>query len=75
MAAKEKTYQELKTELDELLDWFESSDVDVDEATKKYEQASNLLVELEKKLSEAELIVKKLATHSTPAKPAQMRSI
>ena len=61
MAAKEKTYQELKTELDELLDWFESSDVDVDEATKKYEQASKLLVELEEKLKSAELIVKKLS--------------
>lgn len=61
MAAKENTYQELKTELDELLDWFESSDVDVDEATKKYEQASKLLVELEEKLKSAELIVKKLS--------------
>jgi exodeoxyribonuclease VII small subunit len=61
MAAKEKTYQELKTELDELLDWFESSDVDVDEATKKYEQASRLFAELEQKLKSAELIVKKLS--------------
>lgn len=61
MADKEKTYTELKDELDNLLDWFESSDVDVDEALVKYDQAAKLISELEKKLSEAELIVKKLA--------------
>lgn len=61
MSEKEKSYTELKEELDNLLDWFESSEVDVDEALKKYEQASKLLAELEKKLSEAELVVKKLS--------------
>ncbi len=61
MAAKEKTYTQLKNELDELLDWFETSDVDVDEALKKYDEAAKLIAELEKKLSTAELVVKKLA--------------
>lgn len=62
MAVHEKTYTELKDELDALLDWFESSDVDVDEALVKYDQAAKLIAELEKKLAAAELIVKKLTS-------------
>ncbi|MEK7472140.1 MAG: exodeoxyribonuclease VII small subunit [Patescibacteria group bacterium] len=61
MPAREKTYTELKDELDALLDWFESSDVDVDEALVKYDQAAKLITELEKKLADAELVVKKLS--------------
>lgn len=60
MATTEKTYTELKDELDSLLDWFESSEVDVDEALVKYDQAAKLIAELEKKLTDAELVVKKL---------------
>lgn len=56
-----KSYQELKAELDETLEWFNSPDIDVEKATEKYEKASALLTELEQLLNNAELSVKKLA--------------
>lgn len=61
MPEKKKTYQQLKTELDEVLEWFDSGDIDIEEAVEKYEKANKLLKELEKLLSEAELSIKKLA--------------
>lgn len=57
---KSKTYKELKSELDEIMQWFESDDVDVDKAIVKYEQGIKLVKELEAYLKTAENSVKKI---------------
>jgi len=40
-------YKKTKAELDEILAWFENSDVSLDEALDKYKMAEDLLKELE----------------------------
>lgn len=60
MAETKKSYRQLSQELDELLAWFESGEVDVDEALAKYEQALNMLARMEKHLKTAENKVKKI---------------
>jgi exodeoxyribonuclease VII small subunit len=42
--------------------WFESGDTDIDEAVKKYEEATKLLDEMEKYLKTAENKIKKITT-------------
>jgi exodeoxyribonuclease VII small subunit len=59
--AKEKTTTELQAELDELLAWFESDKVDIDEAVKKYEQGLKLVAELQQRLKSAENTIKKIS--------------
>lgn len=58
---KEPNYQDLKKQLDELTAWFESDDIDVDEAIKKYQQAVDTIKKMEKLLDQAELSVKKIS--------------
>lgn len=53
-------YQQLRSELDELLAWFESDQLDLDQAVKKYERAMVLIAELEAYLKNAENQVTKL---------------
>lgn len=53
-AEKTRNYHDLKTELDELMAWFDNRDVDPEEAIEKFEKGQMLLAELEKKLTEAE---------------------
>lgn len=55
-----RTYRQIKAELDEVLLWFESDDIDIDEAIKKYEVAMKLTKELEEYLKDAENSIKKL---------------
>jgi len=55
-----KTTSELQTELDELLMWFESDQVDIDEAVTKYEHGLKLVAELQKRLKNAENTIKKI---------------
>jgi exodeoxyribonuclease VII small subunit len=50
MAAKTKTYQEMKRELDDIIARLESDDVDVDEAAKLHEQGQKLAGQIEKYL-------------------------
>jgi len=54
------TYQELKTELDKLLDELQSDDISVEDAMKHYERGMELIKELEKHLSNAENKITKL---------------
>jgi len=61
MAAKAKTYAQLAGELQAIIDWFESDDVDLDEAVQKYQAANKLVEELEKYLKTAENHIKKVA--------------
>lgn len=57
---KKVSYIKLRQELDELLNWFDQEDLDVDEAIVKYEQAIKLTDELEKYLKTAENKIKKI---------------
>ena len=57
-----KTYQQLNEELTKLLDWFEGDRVNLDEASAKYEQAVELIQQMEKYLATAENKIKKIST-------------
>lgn len=63
MAAKKETksYTELLSELQSVLDWFQASEVSVDQASAKYKQGMQLIEELEAKLSVAESEIVQLA--------------
>jgi len=58
---KPKTYQQMADELNSLIEWFESDSVNWDEAVGKYEQAMELLAQMENFLKAAENKVKKIA--------------
>ncbi len=51
----------MSEQLNEILLWFESEEVDLDEAVKKYEQAQKLIDEMEKYLKTAENKIRKIA--------------
>lgn len=55
-----KTYKQLRQELDEILRWFEGDDIDIEEALKKHHQALELITQLEKMLKSAELKITKV---------------
>lgn len=61
MAEAKKSYRKMNEDLAEILAWFESEQVDLDEAVTKYEQAVKLLNEMESYLKTAENKVKKIA--------------
>ncbi len=52
--ATAKTYKSLRKQLDELLEWFEQEDIDIDEAIAKYKEAIHAAKQLEDYLSTAE---------------------
>lgn len=64
MTTKEnkRDYQKMNTELAEIIEWFESGKVNLDEAVVKYEQALVLIAEIEKYLKTAENKIKKIST-------------
>lgn len=51
---------ELQVELDSIIEWFGSDDVDIDEAEAKYERGLELVRELKKRLQDKGNTVKKL---------------
>lgn len=54
MSAKSnQSIQEKMKQLEELVEWFESDDVDIDEALKNYEKAMKLASELENEIKSA----------------------
>jgi exodeoxyribonuclease VII small subunit len=53
-------YQKTKTELDELLAWFQSGEVSIDEAIAKYKRGEELLRQLEKYLNDSKIKVEKI---------------
>ncbi len=55
-----ETYAKLRSQLDDLIAWFDQENIDVDEAILKYEQAIKLTKELEKYLKSAENKIKKI---------------
>jgi exodeoxyribonuclease VII small subunit len=62
MAQKKlKTYQEMADELSQLVDWFENESLNLDEAVAKYEQAMQLLDDMEAYIKTAQNKIKKIA--------------
>lgn len=56
---KKRTYADMKAELQEILDWFESDSVEVDTAIEKHAAAEELIKEMEAYLKSAEKSLKK----------------
>jgi exodeoxyribonuclease VII small subunit len=56
-----KTYQQLSDEFAELAAWFESDQVNLDEAVAKYETAMELLAQMESHLKAAQNKIKKIS--------------
>ncbi len=65
MPKKEFDYKKTRAELDELLAWFESADVSVDEAIGKYQRAEVLLAELEAYLADTQAKIEQLTKKVT----------
>ena len=61
-----KNYQQMSAELTEIIDWFESDDVNLDEAVVKYEQALKLTAEIESYLKTAENKIRRLNSKFKP---------
>ncbi len=59
-AQPHKTYQQLSDEFSELVAWFESDEVNLDEAILRYEKSMELLNQMEKYLKSAENKIKKI---------------
>jgi exodeoxyribonuclease VII small subunit len=57
---KPKSYQQMADELAGLIEWFESSSVNLDEAVSKYEQAMQLVKQMENYLKSTENKIKKI---------------
>jgi exodeoxyribonuclease VII small subunit len=45
-------YANKKAQLEEIVAWFENSEIDFDEATKKFSEAQKLIAEIDKYLSD-----------------------
>ncbi len=56
-----KTYSQLNDELDQIISWFESDKVDLDNAISKYQQAIELISQIEDHLKTAENKIKKIS--------------
>lgn len=58
-----KSYRKLTNELARLMEWFESGDVDLEEAIENYQKAMKLIGELEEYLKSAENEIKKITAN------------
>ena len=58
--ARQRSYRQMDEDLSKLMAWFESEDVDLDEALVKYEQASKLIDQMEKYLEVAKIKITKI---------------
>lgn len=61
------TYQEMSNQLDSLIAQLQSGELDVDDAIKKYEQASKLIAKMEAYLQTAENKIEKIKASFTTA--------
>ncbi|HET7529278.1 MAG TPA: exodeoxyribonuclease VII small subunit [Candidatus Saccharimonadales bacterium] len=60
-AKQTATYSQMADQLNSLVEWFESDQVNLDQAVGKYEEAMELLGRMEQFLKDAENKVKKIA--------------
>lgn len=58
--SEQKSYREMRNELDEIMTNLHTSDLDIDLAIKQYERGMQLIKELETYLKKAELKIKKV---------------
>lgn len=56
-----ETYKQMEDQLQSLVDWFESDAANLDEAADKYQQAMELLKQMEDFLKTAENRIKKIS--------------
>ncbi|MDQ3093942.1 MAG: exodeoxyribonuclease VII small subunit [bacterium] len=57
----EKSYTELQRELDDIIAWFESDEVDIELSLQKYKQGQLIIDKLKTRLAKAELEIKKVS--------------
>lgn len=62
MATKKTDYQSLTKQLEEIINWFEGDEVNLDQAMIKYEQALELIKQIEDYLKTAENKIKTINT-------------
>lgn len=55
-----KSTTEIQAELETIINWFESEEVDIDQAASKYEQGLKLAAELQTRLEETKNKITKL---------------
>ena len=60
MPSDKKSIVTLQSELDELLMWFESGDIQVEQAVVNYEKAKSIIEQIEAKLKTAENKIEKI---------------
>lgn len=60
MATKVVTYKDLRARLDNIMQWFDGDDLDVDEALTKHAEAQKIIDELEAYLKNTEQKIKKI---------------
>ncbi len=61
MMKAEKSYTELQRELDDIIAWFESDEVDIELSLQKYKQGQLIIDKLKTRLAKAELEIKKVS--------------
>ena len=79
MSKQNKTLKELLIEFDEIVNWFDSDNLDVDEAITKFEQGNELSEKIKKRLLDAknkiEIVKKKFdSTESKPHDTSELES-
>ena len=57
----EKSYRQLKDELDQVINKLENGEADIDEAVELYETGQKLVAELEKYIKKSEAKIKKIS--------------
>jgi len=58
--ASQKSYSRLSKELDEIMTWFDSEEIDLDVALSKHESAMKIIDDMENYLKHAENKIKKI---------------
>ncbi|MBI5466461.1 MAG: exodeoxyribonuclease VII small subunit [Candidatus Kerfeldbacteria bacterium] len=61
----QKNYRQLSAELSDVLDWFDSEEVDLDEALAKYKEAMKLIKQMETYLKSAENKIREISASSS----------
>lgn len=60
MSSKTTDFKQQLEELEQIVDWFESSEVDIDQAISKFERGMELAAALEKQLADTETKVEEI---------------
>lgn len=61
MPEKATSFAALQAQLNQIIEWFESDQVDLDDAIEKYEEAAKLIKRMEDYLAAAENKIKKIS--------------